>query len=263
MDTMLHHESHGHGFPVVLGGSYLWGAEMWQPQIDALRSSHRVIVPLLPGHDNDSPLPADCTTPAALAVRVGRLLDALRIEQCAVAGLSVGGMWAAELALQQPSRVRSLLLLDTFLGAEPAPAREQYLAMLSAIEQAGHIPAALIAQIVPLFFRAGIDPEDPLRRAFAERLAHWPTARIPALVALGRLIFNRPERLQAVAGLDKQRTLVACGEEDGPRPPAEVQRMAQVIGCRLQLIPCAGHISSRENPQAVTTLLQAWLSRLH
>lgn len=263
MESGLHHESHGHGFPVVLGTSYLWGADMWQPQIERLARTHRVIIPLLPGHDNDAPLPQDCTTPAALALRVGALLDELQIGQCAVAGLSVGGMWAAELALQHPARVRALMLLDTFLGAEPPATHARYFGMLEAIEQAGRIPEALITQIVPLFFRPGIAPGDRLRLAFADRLAHWPAARIPTLVALGRLIFGRPDRLHALAALDAQRTCVVCGTEDIPRPVAEARRMAEVIGCQLELIPEAGHISARENPEAVTALMQAWLSRLH
>jgi len=263
MESGLHHESHGDGFPIVLGTSYLWGTDMWQAQIERLARTHRVVIPLLPGHDNGAPLPQDCTTPAALATRVGALLDELQIEQCAVAGVSVGGMWAAELALQQPARVRALMLLDTYLGAEPPATRARYFTMLDAIEQAGRIPEALIAQITPLFFRPGIDPRDPLSLAFAERLAHWPAARIPALVALGRLIFHRPDRLQALAGLDARQTWVACGAEDIPRPVAEARQMADVIGCALKVIPEAGHISTRENPQAVTALMQAWLSRMH
>ncbi|MGD5182221.1 alpha/beta fold hydrolase, partial [Xanthomonas citri pv. citri] len=114
----------------MLGTSFLWGADMWQPQIERLARTHRVIVLLLPGHDNDAPLPQDCTTPAALAQRVGALLDELQIGQCAVAGLSVGGMWAAELALQHPARVRALMLLDTFLGAEPPATHARYFGML-------------------------------------------------------------------------------------------------------------------------------------
>ncbi len=37
----------GQGFPVLLGHSYLWSAEMWQPQVEALSQHFRVIVPEL------------------------------------------------------------------------------------------------------------------------------------------------------------------------------------------------------------------------
>ena len=110
----------GTGFPVVLGGSYLWDATMWAPQIDALGKRHRLIIPELPGHGNDALLPAGCTTPADLAREAGALLDALGIDRYALVGLSVGGMWAAELALQRPAQVRSLVLMDTSADRGPA-----------------------------------------------------------------------------------------------------------------------------------------------
>ena len=98
MPLLTHHDI-GTGFPLVLGGSYLWGRDMWAPQIHLLSRRYRLIIPELPGHDNDLPLSAAFTTPACLAHEVGHLLDVLGIGQYAVAGLSAGGMWAAELAL--------------------------------------------------------------------------------------------------------------------------------------------------------------------
>lgn len=47
------------------------------------------------------------------------LMDHLQIEHFSVIGLSVGGMWGAELALLAPKRVQSLVMMDTFVGLEP------------------------------------------------------------------------------------------------------------------------------------------------
>ncbi|MDR5663958.1 alpha/beta fold hydrolase, partial [Burkholderia cenocepacia] len=95
-------------FPVLLGHSYLWDATMWAPQIDALSRRYRVIVPDLWGHGASGALPDGTHTLDDLATQASALLDALEIEQCAVVGLSVGGMWGARLALREPQRVRSL-----------------------------------------------------------------------------------------------------------------------------------------------------------
>ena len=51
----------GQGFPVLLGHSYLWDAEMWQPQIDALSQHFRVIVPELWGHGRSDAPPVSYT----------------------------------------------------------------------------------------------------------------------------------------------------------------------------------------------------------
>lgn len=260
MQQTWHYTEHGSGFPLVLGTSYLWEASMWAPQITALAQHYRVIVPQLPGHGNDLTLAPAAASPTELAQAVAALLDTLDVTQCALVGLSVGGMWGAELALAQPQRVRSLVLMDTTLATEPDASRQRYLAMLATIEACGRIPEPLIEQIVPLFFRPQMPSDDPLRAGFAERLRTWPAHRIEALVALGRGIFTRPERLPALAALDPQRTLVACGRHDIPRPPEEAAHMADTIGCRLVLIADAGHMAPLENPDAVTDMLTAHLA---
>lgn len=260
MQQTWHYTEYGSGFPLVLGTSYLWEASMWTPQITALAQHYRVIVPQLPGHGNDLALAPAAASPADLAQAVAALLDALDVTQCALVGLSVGGMWGAELALAQPQRVRSLVLMDTTLAAEPDTSRQRYLSMLAMIEACGRIPEPLIEQIVPLFFRPQMPADDPLRARFADRLRTWPPHRIDALVALGTGIFTRPERLSALSALDPQRTLVACGRHDIPRPPEEAARMAETIGCRRVVIDEAGHIASLENPHVVTDMLAAHLA---
>lgn len=83
----------GQGFPVLLGHSYLWSAEMWQPQIDALSQHFRVIVPELWGHGGSDAPPAMTIDMHSLVRQHLALLDALDITKCHLVGLSVGGMW--------------------------------------------------------------------------------------------------------------------------------------------------------------------------
>lgn len=258
--TLISYREFGSGFPVVLGGSYLWGQEMWAPQIEELSEHYRLILPELPGHDDDFVLSGECQTPAHLARHLGQLVDSLGIDQYAVIGLSVGGMWGAELALQRPEQVRSLVLMGTHLGPEPAETKQRYFGMLDIIERLGCIPDAMVEQIAPLFFRPGFGPDEPIRLNFAQRLRSWPRERLlNSVVPLGRLIFGRPDRLDALRGINRDRTLILTGEQDIPRPLSEALTMREVIGCHLHTIPNAGHISTLENPDFVTSQLSAWL----
>ncbi|MCE4355951.1 alpha/beta fold hydrolase [Xanthomonas hortorum] len=258
----LHYAQHGQGFPVLLGHSYLWDAAMWEPQIHALSQHYRVIVPELWGHGRSAALPAGTQTVGDLAEQMLLLLDALELPQCAVVGLSVGGMWGAELALLAPERVRSLVLMDTFLGAEPQATQMRYFGLLDAIEAAGEITPALIEAIVPIFFRPGIDLSSALPAAFAQRLAAMSAEQLRAsVVPLGRLIFGRADRLEALSALNPANTFLLGGEYDIPRPPEELWLMAEVIGCDYELVPDAGHIASLENPAFVTAQLLGWLKR--
>ncbi|CAM3907887.1 Pimeloyl-ACP methyl ester carboxylesterase [Paracidovorax anthurii] len=258
----LHYLDLGRGPAVLLGHSYLWDASMWAPQIRALSRHFRVIVPELWGHGASGPLPGNTQDLQGLAAQMLALLDALRIRECAVVGLSVGGMWGAELALQAPGRVRSLVMMDTYLGAEPEATRQRYFGMLDAIEAAGQITPALVNAIVPIFFRPGTDPSAPRPAAFARSLAAMTAEQLrQSVVPLGRIIFGRADALDRLGALDPRTTLLMGGDEDIPRPPHEMQEMAEVIGCESVLIPTAGHISNQDNPEFVTRHLLHWLGR--
>ena len=233
---------------------------MWAPQIDVLSRTYRVIVPDLWGHGLSCGLPDGTHTLGDLATQASALLDALDIEWCAVVGLSVGGMWGAQLGLREPERVRALVMLDTSLEAEPDVTRTRYYQMPDAIEAAGRISPSLLDAIVPLFFRPGADLTGALPTAFRRALANFSESQLRQLILpLGRLIFGRPDTLSTRAALDGERTLLMCGANDVARPPAETLKMAGVIGCRQVLVPDAGHISNLENQAFVTQMLLEWL----
>ncbi|QDG59586.1 alpha/beta fold hydrolase [Pseudomonas sp. NIBRBAC000502773] len=257
----LHYVDQGTGPVVLLGSSYLWDRDMWAPQIEALSQQYRVIVPELWGHGESGQLPASTHSLDDLARQVLALLDHLEIAKINLAGLSVGGMWGARLALQAPERINSLVLMDTYLGAEPEATRQYYFSLFKMIEDAGAIPEPLLDVIAPIFFRPDIDRESALYQDFRKSLQDFTRERLlHSIVPLGRLIFSREDVLEQLPQLDADTTLVMCGEQDKPRPPVESEEMAALIGCALILIPHAGHISSRENPDFVNEALLTFLA---
>ncbi|WP_397450022.1 alpha/beta fold hydrolase [Pseudomonas sp. NA-150] len=258
----LHYQIHGTGFPIVLGHSYLWDSTMWAPQIEALSEHYQVIVPDLWGHGQSGPLPEGTQTLGDLATHVSALLDALDIKQCAVIGLSVGGMWGAELALREPERIKALIMMDTSLDAEPEASHTRYFQMLDAIGALGTIPAPMLDAILPLFFHAGSALDQEVHSRFRHELSRFSADQLrQSVVPLGRIVFGRPDTTSQLAGLNPATTLLMCGALDMARPPEETFRMAEIIGCKYVLIPEAGHISNLENPSFVTDTLLEWLQQ--
>lgn len=258
----LHYVDQGTGPAVLLAGSYLWDHAMWQPQITTLAQTHRVIALDLWGHGQSGRLP-DCTTSLDdIARQALLLLDHLDIERVTLVGLSVGGMWGARLALSAPHRINGLVLMDTYLGVEPEPTRQYYFSLLQQIEDSGVISEPLLDIVVPIFFRAGIDPQSSLYRDFRAALAALPADRLrQSIVPMGRMTFGREDLLSRLSDLDPDSTLLMCGDQDIPRPPHETRETAELIGCPYVLVPEAGHISNLENPAFVTAKLQDFLSR--
>lgn len=250
----------GRGETVLLGHSYLWSAEMWRPQIEALSRHYRVIVPNLWGHGGSGLLPATTRDMGDLARQHLAVMDAFGIEHFAVCGLSVGGMWAFELACLAPSRVKAMALLDTFIGKEPEPARRRYFDMLDAIAGTGSVPAPILDAVVPMFFAPDIASRRPdLPAQLRAALRDWPRDRLrDSVVPLGRIIFGRRDAMVDAPSLRMLR-IVLHGAADIPRSTEEARRMATALACPLVLLPGVGHISSLEAPQLVVDHLLTFL----
>lgn len=249
----------GQGPVLLFGHSYLWDSAMWAPQIAALKGQYRCIVPELWGHGDSDRLPEGSCTLATLARDHLALLDALGVEECVLVGLSIGGMWGVELARMAPTRLKGVVLMDSFVGLEPQITCERYLGMLGMIGQLGAIPAPIVEQVAPLFFAN--QPNLALIDGFKERLASWPGEKIAALVAVGRSFVTREDRIDWLEEI-RVPALVMTGCEDKARPVLEGYLMAEVLGCPFKEIPAAGHISTLENPAFVNQALTAFLAGL-
>jgi pimeloyl-ACP methyl ester carboxylesterase len=250
----------GIGDAVLLGHSYLWDAEMWRPQIERLARRYRVIVPNLWGHGGSGPLPAGTRDLGDLARHHLALMDRLGIERFAVLGLSIGGMWGAELAMLAPERVTALALLDTFLGPEPPLSRSKYFALIDAIAAVKTIPEPMLDVIVPLFFAPDRETKTPaLPEAFRLKLRGWDSDRLlDSVLPIGRMLFGRRDARDDLRILAMPK-LVLTGSEDIPRPVHEGQQMAAILDCPFAEIAGAGHISTLEAPEAVTDRLARFL----
>jgi len=100
--------------PVLLLHSLGTTLHMWDPQAAALAKHYRVIRMDMRGHGLSEAPPG----PYSMAMLAGdalALLDALGIAEAHVAGVSIGGRIALQMAAQAPGRVISLAPCDTAL----------------------------------------------------------------------------------------------------------------------------------------------------
>ncbi|MFC6673451.1 alpha/beta fold hydrolase [Marinobacterium aestuariivivens] len=72
-------------------------------------------------------------------------------------------------------------------------------------------------------------------------------------------LLHRPDATAQLGEIDCP-TLLLCGREDCWSPLARHEEMASLIpGSRLEVIEDAGHMSTMERPQAVTSAIRDWL----
>ena len=109
----------GEGMPVVLLHGWALAQHTYRKVIEAIADQGcMVIAPSMPGFGGSGDLKGDAFSISGYAKWVADLLDALEIEEPAVlVGHSFGGGVAIKLAHDMPTRVRSLVLVNSIGGS--------------------------------------------------------------------------------------------------------------------------------------------------
>lgn len=172
-------------------------------------------------------------------------------------GLSMGGYIAFEILRQAPERVLALALLDTSARPDSDEARQQRLRMV-ALAQQGKLPLA-----VELNYPRSVHPsraDDAALRAAVQAMAQ--ETGVDAFVRQQTAIMSRPDSRPALARIACP-SLVLVGDADAITPPEIAAEIAATIpGAQLRTIAHCGHLSTLEQPEAVTTALCQWLDGL-
>ncbi|MGJ3264189.1 MAG: alpha/beta fold hydrolase [Salinarimonas sp.] len=227
--------------PLILVPGLACDARLFAPQIAALSSGRTVIVPDVSGADTLAALAAGVLAQAPPAF--------------ALAGLSMGGIVAMEMARQAPDRVHRLALLDTDPRADSPGVRAMREAQIAEVE-AGGLDTVLRRDLQPLFLHGESTREDI--RALMLAMAH--DLGPDAFVRQSRALASRDgqeETLRAYRGP----ALVLCGEDDRLCPVKRHTLMHELLaGSTLEIVPRAGHLPTLETPDAVNAALARWLA---
>jgi len=182
-------------------------------------------------------------------------------EHFLLAGHSMGGRVALEVYRKAPQRVAGIALLNSGYQArsQDAAGEEEErgrLALLHLARTEGM--RAMAAQWLPPM----IHPDRRTDAALVETIMEMFARKTPEIFA--RQIRAMLDRSDATGVLEQIRcpALVLTGREDGWSPPARHAEMAAKIpGSRLVIISECGHMSTLEQPEAVTARLREWLTR--
>jgi pimeloyl-ACP methyl ester carboxylesterase len=172
----------------------------------------------------------------------------------ALAGLSMGGYVSFEILRQAPERVAKLALLDS--QARPdTPEQSERRRSLIALARKGHFRQAAEA-LFPSMVHPARAEDEVLKALWLEMADHVGTE---GFVRQQTAIMNRPDSRPDLAGIDCP-SLVLVGEEDQLTPPDRAREMADTMpNAQLALVAGSGHLSTLEQPEAVTAAMAAWL----
>ena len=231
----------GTGEPLLLLHGLLGDVHQWEPSMESLAEVCRPLALSLPIFDRRL---SDASIDG-LARHVVRFLDAMDLPRVVVAGTSLGGRVALEVALRHPDRVAGLVLVSAAgLGGRSSarvPHRPTTEFVRQRMEQAVHDPAL----VTPAWVRAVRSLVTT--RDTALRIVHFTRAATRDDVA---------DRLAAV----RVPTLIVWGREDRITPLDHAERFhAAIHGSQLRILTRCGHMPMLEQPQAFATIVREWL----
>ena len=227
--------------PLVLLPGSLCDGTLWRHQVEHLSELAEVRV-------------GDLTQDDTIA-GMARTVLAAAPDRFALAGLSMGGIVALEIMRQVPERVTRLALLDTnprAPGREQIAARQQFIALA----ESGGFREITERHLLPVLIHPDRQQNAGLKVAIIQMAENvGPEACVRQMQALISRPDSRP-RLSHIACP----TLVLVGRQDALGPVPWHEEMAAAIPeARLVVIEQCGHLSSLEQPQAVTAVLRYWL----
>jgi pimeloyl-ACP methyl ester carboxylesterase len=231
--------SAGEGEPLVYlhGAGTAFGFE----HLLALAERHRLVVPYHPGFG----LSADDPSVDSLHDYVLHYLDLLErlgIEQLSLVGESLGGCIAAWLAIEQPDRVRRLVLQSPFGLKVPGHPSVDFFSIPDE-----EVPAHLVAD--RSLFGDGSAPPPP--EFLAERYREATSfARVAWKSPYDRKLPKWLHRISAP-------TLLLWGEEDRLHPVGQAAAWAESIpNAEVRTFPGVGHLPTVETPEALAAVAE-------
>ncbi len=231
--------------PLLLLPGAAVSATMWYPNIGALSQAHRVYAADLLGDLGQSVSAQRLAQPADYGRWLVALLDALPLETVAVAGLSLGGFAALQLALAAPERVRRLVLMAP---AGFVPIRWQFFARMATVFTPGFLMSAATKQRVLLgVYSPTVAPL--ITQLFTPNDFKY-SAYLPPLVSDRDLRRVSPP------------TLMLWGDHEVVYPVAKAERRATRLlpHLRTATIPGAGHTLNLDQPELVNQALLDFLA---
>jgi len=224
----------GDGSPVVLLHGYGVSGTYMLPLARRLATSHRVLVPDLPGQGKSDPRPG-LRTVRELADAFGEWLEAAALDAPAVVANSLGCQVATELAVRAPDRLGPLVLVGPTVDPARRRGRHQ---LFAALRDSAREPLQLVA------IAAADDLGVGLRR----------------LVATARAALD--DRIEDRLPLVEQPAVVVRGGADEFVSAAWAEQVASLLpDGRLVVVPGEPHAVHFTHPAAVARIVRELLAQ--
>jgi pimeloyl-ACP methyl ester carboxylesterase len=246
-----------HGF----GDSYT----SWEGWVPELKPKYRVISLDFPGHGLTRAPDGYLLSSDGLADFVDAFAAALTLPKFAVAGNSMGGGAAWQLAVRHPDRLDALILVDAAGFPNEKPPGEIPLAFRILQYPIGRAVLRNIDNrpLIEEGLKTDVYDKSVITPAFIDRWAEFQRAPGHRAILMGLNPRAHSQATPELLGTIKVPTLILHGENDPLIEPASAHKFAADIpGARLITYPQVGHLPQIEIPLRSAADVAAFLEAL-
>jgi 3-oxoadipate enol-lactonase len=219
---------------------------VWRPQLAHFGRTRRAIAFDYPGYGDSDPAPEGSTRDDYAQAIVSAMRE-LGVDRAHICGLSLGGVIAIALHHAAPEACVSLILADTFAVHPEGDAIYQ-----RSIAGSRDLPATARSRVDALL-------ADPADAAVRSEVVDTMSRIDPAAYRIGAeavWLADQRDRARAI----ETPTLIICGEDDRPTPPALSRELQSLIGgSQLVMIEGAGHLTNVERPAEFNRSVEAFI----
>jgi pimeloyl-ACP methyl ester carboxylesterase len=253
-DIDINYAERGMGVPLLLVHGFPLDYRMWQPQLDELSASARVIAPDLRGFGRTTV--TDDVSMERLADDLALFVRTLGIREPIVfCGLSMGGYVAWQFWRKHRDLVRALILCDTKASPDTPDAAANRRKMAEHVLEKG---TSIVAEaMLPKMFEPETVATNPGAVAYVREVILHSSPK--GIAAAQRGLAERIDARPLLATINVP-SLVIVGEHDAISPPEEMRTVADAIpGSKLVIVPAAGHMAPLEAPEPVNNAIREFL----
>jgi len=239
---VLNFISHGSPHDAVFVHGAGENSLLWRRMMEGLSGGSRALAADLPGHPTGV---ITCKSVGDYAEALHRFLVESRLDRPVLGGHSMGGATVLTLALTHPDDIGGLILVAT--GAKLGVAPE-------ILEGLRGDPMRTIENIITPWSFNSIDLGLGREARASLSVSNLPIFLNDYLACAGFDVRNDLHKIST-------RTLVVCGDKDRMTPPKFSHYLAENIhASELRFIKDSGHMLPLEKPEALASVVQAFLA---
>ena len=218
--------------------------QIWERYVPVFEKQFRVLTYDLCGHGK-SALPEHTPSLTLLSKQLRALLDELLIERCAIVGFSLGGMINRRFAMDYPSRVRALVILNS--PHERSPEAQRLVEKRAAETKTGGA-AFTIETTLERWFTQEFRKSNPnvIKQVRNVVLANDPEnyTKHRQVLASGVAELIRPQPPITVPCL-----IMTCENDSGSTPIMSCAIASEISNSRTIIVPDLQHMGLVEQPK--------------